>query len=240
MHRLYALAFGVITHLLFLVSITLMFFSILHGLQLGSPQMSAPWSIAIDMLLALQFPIIHSLFLNRNGAPLLERFAPAQISKKMKTTAFSLVASLQLIVTFFLWQPFGSIIFEASGWLWYLHCGAYVLSWLYLGAAIFEAGAGLQTGFIGWFSVWTNQPTKFPALPTRGLHGFIRHPIYLAFALLLLTAPRITHDVLLLWLVWVPYCFIGPRFKEQRLAMYNKDIYQAYQQRVPYMLPFLK
>ena len=64
-----------------------------------------------------------------------------------------------------------------------------------------------------------------------------RQPIYLGFALTLWTGPVWTPDRLVLALPWTLYCLVGPLWKERRFAALHGDRFDAYRQRVPYIVP---
>jgi protein-S-isoprenylcysteine O-methyltransferase Ste14 len=78
---------------------------------------------------------------------------------------------------------------------------------------------------------------KFPDMPTRGLFGVIRQPIYVAFALTLWTVPVWTPDQLALAVSYTGYCLLAPRLKERRFAARYGDRFARYRARVPYVLP---
>src|SRR5690606_19742591 len=110
--------------------------------------------------------------------------------------------------------------------------------WLFLGKAILDSGPAVQSGFLGWWSLFRGVRPRYPAFAERGTFAVCRQPIYLAFALLLWTAPTWTVDRLLLGAGWTAYCLVGPVHKELRSLRRHGDAYRAYQRRVPYMIPF--
>jgi protein-S-isoprenylcysteine O-methyltransferase Ste14 len=101
-----------------------------------------------------------------------------------------------------------------------------------------EAGLALQTGALGWLAVARGARPAHPPLPTRGLHGLCRQPIYVSFALTTLTVPTWTPDQAAIAAVFVAYCVVGPRRKEARFARWFGDEFRRYRERVPYWLPF--
>ena len=74
-------------------------------------------------------------------------------------------------------------------------------------------------------------------MPTHGLFARCRQPIYLGFALVLLTAPCWSLDWLLLAAGWCGYCAIGPRLKEARWERLFGEQFRSYRATVPFLLP---
>ncbi len=237
MSALSLVAFGITSHLLFAIGVGAMAIQLYNGL--ATPLVALPnWSLLVDLFLLTSFPILHSYFLGKRGRALLIRIFPTPYGRRLLTTTFAFFASLQTASTFLLWQPLGPL-FEFSGVLLKLSQIAYAASWLALIVSIYEAGVGLQTGFIGWHSSFKHIEPRYPPLPTQGLHGLCRHPIYQSFLLILVTGPVWSVDHILIAIVWGLYCVIGPRFKENRLQTTFGGVYNNYQQKVPYFyVPF--
>ena len=232
-----ALCFGAICHLLFAVAIASMIYSMFYGLTTGVGQVPYPWALLANLFLVLQFPLAHSLLLTKRGMKVLSSLAPATHGRTLSTTTYAIIASLQLISLFWLWTPSGIIWWEAKGSLFFAVCVAYTVSWLLLIKAIFDAGIDLQSGALGWLSLLAKKAPVFPDMPTSGLFGLIRQPIYLAFAITLWTIPVWTPDQLILAIVWTSYCISAPMLKERRFAAIYQERFSHYQAHVPYMIP---
>lgn len=235
--KLYALLLGTLCHGMFVVGVGLMAISLYYGMQWGFGPFHGVAALVVNLLLVLQFPFVHSWFLSRRGGKVLIHAAPHEARRKIGTTLFALVASLQLVAVFALWSPSGIILWEASGAIRYILVGAYGAMWLVLGWSMFEAGLGVQTGFTGWWAVVRDADPKYKPFARSGLHNLVRHPIYLSFALILLTGPTWTPDRLLLVGVWIGYCAFGPRLKDKRYLSRHGEQYVSYQKKVPYILP---
>jgi len=190
--------------------------------------------------LLLQFPLAHSALLGTTGRRVLGRVVPGPHGRTLATTTYALVASVQLLALFVLWTPSGIIWWHAEGWALVILCLLYGTAWLLLLKAIFDAGAELQIGALGWMSLLQNIPVRFPDMPQGGFFRLIRQPIYVAFALTLWTVPVWTPDQLAVALCFTAYCLMAPRRKEARFAMIYRERFCAYQARVPYMIPFLR
>lgn len=237
--RAVALGYGVLCHGLFLVAVTLMTCGLATGMQSGFGRLRGGAAVAANTLLLLQFPIVHSLLLTRRGMRSLGRLAPSDVARSMAPTTYAFLAALQIATTFACWSPSGVVLWRPEGVAFAVHLLAFAAAWAFLGKALLDAGLGLQTGWIGWTSVWKGHLPRYPGLPERGLFSCIRQPIYVGFALVLWTGPRWTPDHLAIAIVWSAYCAIGPLHKERRFAALYGEDFEAYRRRVPYLLPKL-
>jgi protein-S-isoprenylcysteine O-methyltransferase Ste14 len=146
-----------------------------------------------------------------------------------------MVASFQLLLVFLLWSPEGRVLWVPTGIVYYVHCALYALSWLLLGKAMWDGHLGIQTGYIGWTSIWKgHRSIRWPKMPTEGLFRVCRQPIYFSFMLTLWTGPVWTIDKLCVALVWTAYCYFGPTYKEKRMSKRFGEEFAAYKERVPY------
>ena len=102
---------------------------------------------------------------------------------------------------------------------------------------MFDAGLGVQTGYLGWTSVFNGRKPEYGPMPTRGLFAVSRQPIYLSFALILVTVPVWTPDHLAIASAWILYCLVGPLHKEAISAKRYGGEFAQYQSRVSYWLP---
>jgi hypothetical protein len=92
------------------------------------------------------------LLLGGAGRRILGWLAPAEVSGRMSTTTYVIVASLQVFLLFAFWTPSGTMWWRAEGaLLWAFGC-VYAAAWLLLLKAIWDAGLALQTGFLGWWA----------------------------------------------------------------------------------------
>ncbi|MBL8739335.1 MAG: isoprenylcysteine carboxylmethyltransferase family protein [Planctomycetes bacterium] len=238
--RLAALSMALLCHGTFVVAVASMALALATGLQFGRgtlPNWLAPF---VNLLLVLQFPVLHSYLLNRRGRPLLQRLSPVGFGRELATSTYVLVGSLQLLLTFWAWTPSGVVWHTPDGVSGGLQWTLFVAAWLFLQKALFDAGLGLQTGFVGWWSLLRNRPVDYGEMPTNGLFASCRQPIYLGFALVLWTGPVWSLDWLCLSIGWSLYCVVGPRLKEARWARLYGERFTSYQASVPYLLPRLR
>lgn len=240
-----ALILGIICHVSFLISIFVMWRALLGGVDIGLGHLPAPFSIVEDAVLILSFPLLHSLLLTSGGRNWLAQRLPSRLfsaseSRTLVTTLFAITASLNLLAVFLLWTPSGLVLFELTGKWWWIGVFANSICWLLLVRALWDAGLSLQTGAIGWISVFRGIRPQFPPMPEQGVFKLCRQPIYLSFALILWIGPVMTLDKLALALIWTLYCITAPILKERRFARMFGEEFARYQQRVPYMVPSLR
>ncbi len=234
-----ALSFGLICHITFAAGVSAMIVAMFFGLSESFGTVPWPWAALANAALIAQFPLAHSLFLTGPGGRLLARLIPGPHGATLGTTTYAIIASAQLLVLFTLWTPSGIVWWRADGVAFWGITAAFAASWLLLMKAIFDAGAEVQVGALGWMSLMARIRPVFPDMPTQGLFRLIRQPIYVAFTLTLWTVPVWTPDQLGLALSFTAYCLLAPRMKERRFAARYGDRFSRYRAAVPYVLPRL-
>jgi protein-S-isoprenylcysteine O-methyltransferase Ste14 len=236
--RFIAVLYGGLSHSLFVVAIGLMLVQLYSGLLSGWDSHLAPrHRIGIDLLLLVQFPLIHSWLLARKGRRWLLRLAPNTFASDLSTTTFAAVASLQILLAFGLWVPSGIVWWQPRGATLVAQTVLYAAAWLFLIKALWDAGLGLQTGALGWRAVFRGRRPEYGSFPRKGLFRHVRQPVYLGFILVLWTGPVWTPDHLLIALVWTTYCLVGARLKERRYSRLYAEEFDGYRSLVPYLLP---
>lgn len=237
MRRQIAIVYGLICHILFVVAVGLMAYSLWFGLQLSFIHIPQSYGLWCNLILLLQFPLIHSLLLTPVGRKILLRCAPGPYSNVLQTTTFAIIASIQLILVFGCWTPSGVVWWSASGlWLWCL-ASVFAFSWLFLLKAMSDADIRVQSGALGWWSLFRNRSPDFRGFSPRGVFLACRQPIYLAFGMVIWSAPTWTPDHALIALFWTVYLIVAPRLKERRYADRFGQPFKDYQLSVPYLFP---
>lgn len=232
-----ALSMALLVHSLFGLAVGSMALALATGLQLGRGGLDGMAAVGGNLLLVLQFPIVHSALLSKRGRPWLQRLSPVGHGRTLAVSTYVLVGSLQLLLTFWAWSPSGVVWRAPEGVVGGLQYALFGGAWLFLIKALWDAGLGLQSGAAGWWALLRDKPVAFGGMPTAGLFARCRQPIYLGFALVLWTAPTWTPDWLLLTAGWTAYCVVGPRFKESRWEALFGARFRDYRSTVPYFLP---
>lgn len=232
--KIIALIYGVLCHLLFLIAIGLMAYSLFYGMGKNILGLDSKLGLILNALLVLQFPFLHSFLLSEKGKFIFSFFTPKAYSRELSSTVFAIFASLQIIFVFALWSPTGIILWRPEGLILYVLSALYAFSWMLLTKSMYDAGLSLQTGMLGWYAVYKGVSPKYPQFKIQGLNKYCRQPMYLSFALILVFSPTWTLDHLVLASLWCIYCFYGPRFKEKRALRKHGEVFKDYQQQVPY------
>lgn len=234
-----ALSFGILMHAAFAVAVLAMIIAMFFGMNESFGNVPRPWTWLVNAALLVQFPILHSILLNGRGRAVLVRILPMPYARTLVTTTFAFIASLQLAALFLLWTPSGIVWWRAEGLPFALSCAAYAAAWSLLIKASYDAGAEVQSGALGWMSMFQGRKPRYPDMPSTGLFRLIRQPIYVAFALTTWTVPVWTPDQLIVALTLTAYCLVAPVLKERRFARQFGEKFIAYQKRVPYAVPRL-
>jgi protein-S-isoprenylcysteine O-methyltransferase Ste14 len=235
--RVLAVAFALLTHGTFGLAIGAMAFGLTTGMQSGAGGLRGAEAWGVNVLLLLQFPVLHSLLLTRRGGKVLRSLLPAELGRQLQISLYVTFASLQVLSTFLFWSPSGVVWHAFEGWAAWIHYVVFALAWLLLVKSLADAGLAVQTGAAGWLSVWRRRDVEYGGMPEGGVFRVCRQPIYLAFALILWTAPTWSPDWLLVCCLWSCYCLFGPLHKELRWRHRYADRFRNYQQSVPYFLP---
>ncbi len=238
--RAVALLFGLLCHTAFAAAIAAMALSLFRGLTLGLGRLTGASAWLANFALLASFPLVHTWLLSKPGRVFLARFTPMGLGRELYTTTFALVTALHLLAVFLLWSPTGHVLGRIEGpgfWAVLIFAAG---AWLLLARAMSEAQLGVQTGALGWWSVWRNRKPVYQRFPTSGLHGLVRQPIYIAFAMLLWLTSVWTADELVLAGMWTMYCIGGSARKERRYLGYYGDLFRSYQSLVPFWIPRLR
>lgn len=235
-----AIIYALICHGVFAVSGALMCFTLFFGFSNQISSLEQYSGITSNIILLLQFPILHSFLLSQKGKFFLRLFYSKKFVGKLDTTIYATIASVQLFLLFFFWKPSGILLWKAEGIVYILLTLVYLLGWLLLTVSSFQAGLGVQTGALGWTSVFRNIDVKYPNMPNFGLFRIIRHPIYLSFSIILWFSPYFTVDKIILATIYTVYCVSAPLFKEKRFSAIYGEKFLEYKKSTPYFIPRLR
>ena len=235
--KLIALVYGLICHGLFLCAALLMFICLFTGFSGQLVPSFFHSNYVLNVFLLLQFPLFHSFLLTKSGRLILRWFYSDAYRGKLDTTVYATIASVQLIFLFLFWTPSEVVLWIAPEPLYYFLCIGYFLGWLMLSISSIQAGFGVQTGSLGWISLYKGVKVKFPDMPCSGLFKIIRHPIYFSFCVILWVSPYLTVDKVVVASLYSLYCFLAPLLKEKRYIKIYGDRFRNYQLQTPYFFP---
>ncbi len=224
MKRITGIAFGLATQALFLGTVYQLV-RFLEGIPIGSRQ-GRLW---IDVLLALQFAVLHSLLL----LPSTRRAVTRRLSGAFYGCLFCVVTCTSLFGMFGLWRQSSVSLWHLEGTAAICMQGAFAAAWVGLVYSLHLTGLGYQTGWTPWWDWFRGRPARRRTFQPRSLYRWLRHPVYLSFLGLIWFTPAMTGDRMILALIWTPYIFIGSYLKDERLAFYVGAAYRVYASKVP-------
>ncbi|HEY4311415.1 MAG TPA: hypothetical protein VGN12_18345 [Pirellulales bacterium] len=221
MRRTAGILFGLATHGLFAVTVYYLFW-FLKG---AAPAARSSGSLWVDVLLAAQFAIPHSILL----LPAVRQRLTRSIPSAFYGCFYCVVTCVSLLVMFAAWQPHSTIIWQSQGATATAITLAFLSSWGALLYSLHLTGLGYQTGWTPWWHWLRGQPLPARRFEPRGAYLWLRHPVYLSFLGLVWFTPVVTADRLVLMGVWTTYIFLGSCLKDRRLLFYLGASYRNYQ-----------
>ena len=227
MLRVLGVLFGVFTHVLFAFAVWHIFWFLRGSVPATSEAPPAWW--LIDVVLALQFAVLHSVLLYPAVRERLGKLIPAPFYGCF----FCVVTCVCFLFAIWGWQTAPFFVWNLTGWGEKLMHGAFYASWGLLLYSLSLNGLGFQTGWLPWWHWLRKLPPPRRTFKERSVYLLLRHPVYLSFLGLIWFTPVMTYDRMLLCLIWTAYVLVGSALKDRRLVHYSGDSYRDYQARVP-------
>jgi len=185
--------------------------------------------LVADVALFSVFALHHSLFARPRIKQRIQRLVPPDLERSLYTW----IASLLFIVVCTWWQPVAGVFYDVSGpW----RAIAYSLQAVGVVLTV-RASAALDALDLAGVrpvlrAITGASPPAHVPLETRGLYGFVRHPLYFAWALFVFTTPTMTGTRAVMAVVSTAYLAIAIPWEERSLsATFGKE-YDAYKQKV--------
>jgi protein-S-isoprenylcysteine O-methyltransferase Ste14 len=228
-NELAGVLFGVGAQVLFAITV----WQIFWFLRAGAPHHPGPFVVA-DLLLCLQFAVVHSLLLLPRTRSAITQIIPSQLYGCF----FTVVTCLGLLAIVNSWRGSSTVVWQAEGVAATAIRAGFYASWLGLIYSLALGGFGYHTGWTP-FTYWLrNQTLPRREFTPRGIYHWLRHPVYLTTGALFWFTPRMTLDHAILTSTLTTYIFIGSYLKDRRLEFYLGDTYREYATRIP-GYPFL-
>jgi hypothetical protein len=235
-------AIAVLGGLVFLAS--LLFGFVVYVTRFGADP--GPWSTAagvravgIDTLLFTTFALHHSAFARLR----LRAWVAARVSPALERTTYVIAASAFFAGLLWYWQPVPGVAWHATG------LAAAVLHGGQVAGVLLTAHASGQLGVLALAGLsQTSAPPSHgaastagpPVLRQTGVYGWVRHPIYFAWLLMVWPAPVMTGSRLLFAALSTAYLALAVPLEERTLAREFGPAYAAYQKAVKWrMVPYV-
>lgn len=180
------------------------------------------------------FALHHSTLARSNAKAVVRRYVPAELERSFYTW----VASLLFIAVCTFWQPVPGILYRLEG-VWAL--AGYAIQVIGLVLTIQAAAAVDALDLAGvrpvLHAAHGTAPIRVP-LQTQGLYGFVRHPLYFAWVLLVFGAPAMTATRATFAVVSTAYLALAIPWEERSLVELFGEKYEAYRRLVRWrMIP---
>jgi len=191
-------------------------------------------NLIIDVSLLLVFALQHSVM----ARPAFKRGWTKLIPEPAERSTYVLASSLVLLLQFVLWRPLGGPVWSVGGVGANVLYGIYAFGWLLLLASTYAID---HFDLFGLRQVWLylrERPYTHIRFKTLGPYRLVRHPIYVAWLLILWATPAMTVTHLFFALGSTVYILAAIRFEEKDLIAHLGDDYRRYRDNVPMLIPF--
>jgi protein-S-isoprenylcysteine O-methyltransferase Ste14 len=189
--------------------------------------------IAIDVGLFSIFALHHSLFARTTIKRVMHRLAPPELERSIYTW----VASLLFIAICTWWLPVPGVVYRLDG-IWRL--AGYAIQAVGIVLTIRASGKLDVLDLSGVRAVLRkHSPADAPQhvpLETRGLYGFVRHPLYFGWACFVFGTPDMNATRAVFAIVSTGYLALAIPFEERALVQAFGAEYEAYRQKVRWRL----
>jgi methanethiol S-methyltransferase len=221
-----------------LFALSLLFFLYCYFIRFGRPVAGGPipGPLSFDVALFTLFAGHHSI-LARSGVKVRVR---QRVGAALERSVYTWTASALFLLVCGLWQPVPGELYRLTGaaaWIGYL---------VQLAAIVLTMQSSAQLDVLDLAGVRQVLRSRQPdaaahvRLETRGLYGFVRHPLYFAWVLLVFGTPHMTGTRLVFAVVSTAYLVLAVPFEERSLVETFGSDYDAYRKRVRWrMVPGL-
>jgi methanethiol S-methyltransferase len=214
--------------LLFFLSLAYFLFS--YATTFGVPATNGSFLLSItwNVVLFTVFAMHHSVFARERVRRWMQKIIPPRLERAF----YVWVASLLFIGVCAWWQPVAGIAWTAQGaTLWALRLLQALGVWLTLRSAMI-----LDVLELSGVRQVEQRPTAAMEFRTRGPYGWVRHPIYTGWFLMVLAASPMTMTRLVFAAVSCAYLVAAIPFEERSLRHASSGAYAAYAAKVPWKL----
>ena len=193
-------------------------------------------AVVVNVLLFTGFAIHHSLL----ARPAVKRYIATVVPPELERSSYTWAASVLFAAVCWWWQPVPGTLYRLDG-LWralalVVQATGFVLT--------IHASRLLDvldlSGVRAVHRAIAAQPARHVALETHGVYGFVRHPLYFAWALFVFATPDMTATRLTFAIVSTLYLALAIPLEERALVDTFGTAYDDYRRRVRWrMIPGL-
>jgi protein-S-isoprenylcysteine O-methyltransferase Ste14 len=235
-----AVLYGVFCYLLFLLTFLYLIgfvsnLAVPKSIDSSGPVGNPYVAVVVNLVLLGLFGVQHSVMARPRFKSWWTQFVPPPVER----STYVLLASLTLILLFWLWRPIPGYLWEAQGFLAFALGKLGWLGWVLALASTFLINHFDLFGLSQVFAYWSGKPTPEPEFRTPAFYRVVRHPLYLGFLLALWVKPTMSYGRLLFATVLTLYILVAIRFEERDLIDLFGQRYRDYQRRVSMIVPWL-
>lgn len=199
------------------------------------PESPLAYALLVDAALLSLFALQHSIM----ARPAFKRWWTKFIPEPIERSTYVLLASVCLILLFWLWQPLGGIVWQVQSET----AKIFLQSLCLLGFGIVLVSTFLINHFdlFGLRQVWlyaTGKPYQSLAFRTPFFYKYVRHPIYMGFIIAFWAAPVMTVAHLFFAAMTTAYILAAIQFEENDLVRHFGVKYKEYRKSAPMLIPF--
>jgi protein-S-isoprenylcysteine O-methyltransferase Ste14 len=206
-----------------------------YGVELDPTASRSPFvPLMVDTVLFSAFALHHSIFARTGLKGAVTRILPESLER----SAYVWIASLLFLGVCAWWQPIAGVVWRLDD-AWRIAAFAAQLA-----AGIATLVAARQLGVLRLAGIRqtlaASGPESLSTLDDTGLYGLVRHPIYLAWLVLVWAAPVMTGTRAAFAVLSSAYLFVAVPFEERDLRRLFGEAYVDYSRRVRWrIVPFV-
>lgn len=192
----------------------------------GRPATPDPVLPAMTANIALfsMFALHHSVFARQRVRAWMARLVPPGLERAV----YVWVASALFLVVCLNWRPVPGVLYSLTGTL---ALPGYIVQAAGL-LLTMRSAAALGVGDLAGVRLMSGHGDVVPPLKRSGLYGFVRHPLYLAWLLMVFGAPHMTMTRFVFAVVSTMYLAAAVPLEERGLIRAFGDDYRAYRRQV--------
>lgn len=240
MSRFFALAYGVVSYVIFLAVFLYLVafvgdFAVPRTIDRGLSASTAT-ALTIDVLLIGLFAVQHSVM----ARPAFKRWWTRVVPVPIERSTYVLLSSMVLVLLFWQWRPMPATVWDVT-WpparfaLWVL----FALGWMIALLSTFLINHFDLLGLRQVYLAWRGSPYTEVGFRSSMLYRTVRHPLMLGFIVAFWAIPAMTAGHLFFAVVMTGYILIAIRLEERDLTAHLGDSYRDYRSRVPMLVPGL-
>jgi protein-S-isoprenylcysteine O-methyltransferase Ste14 len=187
-----------------------------------------------DASLSILFFAQHSVMIRTPFQTRLVRILP----RHYHASTYAIASGMALAAVVLLWQPSGTLLYQAGGALSLL---ARAVSALAVAGFVWGVRALKSFDTFGLRPIRAHlhgRPLRAPNFIVRGPYRWARHPLYFFTLVLFWSFPDGTLDRLLFNVLWTGWVIVGTHLEEKDLVATFGEAYRRYQETVPMLLPW--